>query len=47
MARILFPGPAAGLVILPIMLFHSFQLIVCAWIAARMAAQNRPANRSA
>jgi sodium/bile acid cotransporter 7 len=47
MARILFPGAAAGLVILPIMLFHSLQLIVCAWIAARMAAQNRPSNLSA
>jgi sodium/bile acid cotransporter 7 len=39
MARILFPGAAAGLVILPIMLFHTLQLIVCAWIAARMAAE--------
>jgi sodium/bile acid cotransporter 7 len=37
MARILFPGAAAGLVILPIMLFHTFQLVVCAWIAGRMA----------
>ena len=37
MARILFPGAAAGTVILPIMLFHTFQLIVCAWIAAAMA----------
>jgi sodium/bile acid cotransporter 7 len=47
MARILFPGPAAGFVILPIMIFHSLQLIVCAWIAARMAAQNVPDARSA
>ena len=39
MARILFPGPVAGFVILPIMIFHSAQLIVCAWIAARMAQQ--------
>jgi sodium/bile acid cotransporter 7 len=39
MARILFPGAAAGLVILPIMLFHTMQLIVCAWIAARMGAE--------
>jgi sodium/bile acid cotransporter 7 len=36
-ARILFPGAAAGAVILPIMLFHTLQLIVCAWIASRMA----------
>jgi solute carrier family 10 (sodium/bile acid cotransporter), member 7 len=47
MARILFPGAAAGMVILPIMLFHTIQLIVCAWIAARMAAQNSPLTRSA
>lgn len=37
MARILFPGAAAGLVILPVMIFHTAQLIVCAWIAAAMA----------
>jgi sodium/bile acid cotransporter 7 len=47
MARILFPGPVAGFVILPIMIFHSVQLIVCAWLAARMAAQNLPEERSA
>jgi sodium/bile acid cotransporter 7 len=41
MARILFPGPMAGFVILPIMIFHSAQLIVCAWIAARMGRENR------
>jgi len=40
MARILFPGPMAGFVILPIMIFHSLQLIVCAWIAARMGAKS-------
>jgi sodium/bile acid cotransporter 7 len=39
MARILFPGAAAGMVILPIMLFHTFQLIVCAMIAAQMGAR--------
>ena len=47
MARILFPGAAAGMVILPVMLFHTLQLIVSAWIAARLAAQNRPLTRSA
>lgn len=36
MARILFPGAAAGLVILPVMIFHTVQLIVCAWIAAHL-----------
>jgi solute carrier family 10 (sodium/bile acid cotransporter), member 7 len=39
MARILFPGAAAGLVILPVMIFHTVQLIVCAWIAARLGAE--------
>ena len=47
MARILFPGAAAGMVILPIMVFHTIQLIVCAWIAARLAAQNLPPSRNA
>ena len=46
MAHILFPGPAAGFVILPVMLFHTLQLIVCAWIAGRLA-QKAPDSRSA
>jgi len=45
MARILLPGAAAGMVILPVMLFHTLQLIVCAAMAGRMAAQNAPASR--
>ena len=44
MARILFPGAAAGIVILPIMIFHTLQLIVSAWLAARLG-QNVPSNR--
>jgi solute carrier family 10 (sodium/bile acid cotransporter), member 7 len=47
MARILFPGPAAGIVILPIMIFHTAQLIVCAWIAGALASQNSPDSRNA
>jgi sodium/bile acid cotransporter 7 len=47
MARILFPGPAAGIVILPIMIFHTAQLIVCAWIAGTLSRQNSPESRSA
>jgi solute carrier family 10 (sodium/bile acid cotransporter), member 7 len=35
MARILFPGPDTGLVILPLMLFHQFQLMACAGAARR------------
>jgi sodium/bile acid cotransporter 7 len=46
MARILFPGAAAGSVILPVMLFHTLQLIVCAWIAGRLALQSSPDRRS-
>ncbi len=37
MARVLFPGPEAGLILLPIMIFHQMQLMVCAWIAKRYA----------
>lgn len=36
MARILFPGPEAGLIIIPLMLYHQLQLIVSAWIAVRL-----------
>ncbi|MGZ8312081.1 MAG: bile acid:sodium symporter family protein [Allosphingosinicella sp.] len=39
MARLLFPGAAAGLVIVPVMIFHTLQLLVCAWIAGAMAAR--------
>ncbi|HEY0149499.1 MAG TPA: bile acid:sodium symporter family protein [Allosphingosinicella sp.] len=46
MARILFPGATAGFVILPVMLFHTMQLVVCAWIAGRLG-QKLPDNRSA
>lgn len=41
MARLLFPGPAAGLVIMPVMLFHILQLLVCAALAARMGRKER------
>ncbi|HEX8640617.1 MAG TPA: bile acid:sodium symporter family protein [Allosphingosinicella sp.] len=37
MAGILFPGAAAGLIVLPVIVFHTLQLIVCAWIAGAMA----------
>ncbi len=41
-ATILFAGPTLSLIILPIMLYHQFQLICCAIIAQRMAM--RPAS---
>jgi len=37
MANILFSGPDVGLILLPIMIFHQMQLMVCAWIARRYA----------
>lgn len=39
MAAVLFPGAAAGLMVLPLMLFHQLQLMVCAVLARRWAAQ--------
>jgi sodium/bile acid cotransporter 7 len=39
MASVLFTGPQIGLFMLPIMLFHQIQLMVCAVIAQRYAAQ--------
>lgn len=35
MAAVLFVGQPVGLLVLPLMLFHQIQLIVCAWLAAR------------
>ena len=35
MARVLFPGAQAGVVLLPMMLFHQMQLMACAVIARR------------
>lgn len=37
MGRVLFPGPDLGLILLPIMIFHQVQLMVCAWIARKYA----------
>jgi sodium/bile acid cotransporter 7 len=42
MAGILFPAANVGLIVLPLMLFHQFQLMACAVIAQRYAA--RPAT---
>ncbi len=36
MARILFPGAEAGLIIIPLLIYHQLQLIVSAWIAVRL-----------
>jgi len=34
---VLFPASAAGPILLPVMLFHQIQLMVCAWMARRYA----------
>nr|WP_278253710.1 bile acid:sodium symporter family protein [Caulobacter sp. CCUG 60055] len=39
LAGILFPGAAAGVMVLPLMLFHQIQLMACAVIAQRYAAR--------
>ena len=39
MAGVLFPGPDLGMVLLPLMLFHQMQLMVCAVLARRWAEQ--------
>ena len=42
MASILFPAPAVGMIVLPLMIFHQLQLMACAVIAQQWAA--RPAE---
>jgi solute carrier family 10 (sodium/bile acid cotransporter), member 7 len=37
MAGILFPAATAGTIILPLMVFHQIQLLVCAYVAGRYA----------
>ena len=37
MARILFPAAQAGMIVIPLMIYHQLQLMVSAWIAARIA----------
>lgn len=40
MAKLLFAGPSVGLTVLPLMLFHQLQLMVCAALARRYARRN-------
>lgn len=42
-ASVLFSGPTLGLIVLPIMLYHPLQLVVCAWLARRYATRTRAA----
>jgi len=40
-ANVLFAGGSVGAIILPIMLFHQWQLLVCAWLAGRLGARTQ------
>lgn len=42
MAQILFTGGTIGMIILPVMLFHQIQLIVCAYLAQRFSRRGSP-----
>lgn len=35
MATVLFGGSVVGLIVLPLMIFHQIQLILCSWLATR------------
>jgi solute carrier family 10 (sodium/bile acid cotransporter), member 7 len=37
MAHLLFTGPAAGMIVLPIIIYHQLQLWLGAWLARRYA----------
>ncbi|AEG82702.1 putative membrane protein [Corynebacterium ulcerans 809] len=43
MAAVIFGGANLGLLILPLMIFHQIQLMMCSWLAARYA-RNLPDN---
>jgi len=40
MAKVLFPGHEVGLIVMPLILFHQLQLMVCAVLAQRYARRN-------
>ena len=41
MANVLFAGAEAGMIVLPLMVFHQVQLLVCAWLAQRYARRSQ------
>jgi sodium/bile acid cotransporter 7 len=45
MASVLFAAQSVGLIVLPLMLFHQLQLMVCAALARRYAAQAKDSDR--
>ncbi|MDE1146741.1 MAG: bile acid:sodium symporter [Azospirillaceae bacterium] len=44
MANVLFAGHAIGMIVLPLMLFHQIQLMVCAVLARRYASSHPPGH---
>lgn len=46
MAQILFAGQPLGMIVLPIMIFHQIQLMVCGIIANHWSRQNKPEIKS-
>ncbi len=47
MAKVLFAGHSVGVILLPLMLFHQMQLMVCAVLARRYAARHEAAPAAA
>ncbi|WP_119680589.1 bile acid:sodium symporter family protein [Indioceanicola profundi] len=47
MARVLFPAAQVGVIILPLMIFHQLQLILCAWLASRYRRQGEYSDATA
>ncbi|WP_409308802.1 bile acid:sodium symporter family protein [Pectobacterium sp. B1J-3] len=45
MANVLFPAAAVGAMVLPLMIFHQIQLMVCAALAQRYAKQHKPTEQ--
>jgi sodium/bile acid cotransporter 7 len=43
MATVLFGPALVGIIVLPVMIFHQIQLVVCAVIARRLGDQAEPA----
>ena len=44
MASVIFAGQSIGAIVLPLMLFHQIQLMVCAWLARVYADRKRGAD---
>lgn len=47
MANIMFPASQVGIILLPLMIFHQIQLMVCAMLAQRYASKQRAKQRKA